>query len=47
MWPKSNEINDYGKYTNPDYILKQDLEKDNMIENLDKNGNKTAFKFTM
>lgn len=45
--PKSNEINDYGKYTNPDYILKQDLEKDNMIEDLDKNGNKTTFKFTM
>jgi hypothetical protein len=42
--PKSNEINDYGKYTNPDYILKQDLEKDNVIVNeISDNG----FKFKM
>ena len=44
MCPKSNEINDYGKYTNPDYILKQDLEKDNVIVNeISDNG----FKFKM
>ncbi len=46
--PKSNEINDYGKYTNPDYILKQELEECEMKMNsaTDKNG-KTTFKFTM
>ena len=44
--PKSNEINDYGKYTNPDYILKQDLEKE-MEKREDSDGNKTTFKFTM
>lgn len=46
--PKSNEINDYGKYTNPDYILKQELEECEIKMNsaTDKNG-KTTFKFTM
>lgn len=46
--PKSNEINDYGKYTNPDYILKQELEECEMKMNsaTDKDG-KTTFKFTM